>query len=83
MFAFVKEYENIDFPEAVRRLAERAKIPLEFEQSAGEQQSRHLKERCCRSTSRSPSAGKTPSPTRPPARSPAITSPGAACPTRR
>ena len=25
MFAFVKEYENLDFPEAVRRLAERLK----------------------------------------------------------
>lgn len=44
VFAFVKEYESIDFPEAVRRLAERAKIPLEYEKSAGEQQSRHLKE---------------------------------------
>src|SRR5664279_3910684 len=45
VFAFVKEYENIDFPEAVRRLADRAKIPLEYEKNAGEQQSRHLKER--------------------------------------
>jgi len=32
VFSFVREYEGIDFPEAVRRLAERAKIPLEFEQ---------------------------------------------------
>ena len=45
VFAFVKEYENVDFPEAVRRLADRAKIPLEYEKNAGEQQSRHLKER--------------------------------------
>src|ERR1039458_6401163 len=30
--------------DAVRRLAERAKIPLEFENSPGEQQSRHLKD---------------------------------------
>ena len=45
VFTFVKEYENIDFPEAVRRLADRAKIPLEYEKTAGEQQSRHLKER--------------------------------------
>jgi DNA primase len=45
VFEFVKEYENIDFPEAVRRLADRAKIPLEFEKNPGEQQSRHLKER--------------------------------------
>jgi DNA primase len=45
VFAFVKEYENIDFPEAVRRLADRAKIPLEYEKNPAEQQSRHLKER--------------------------------------
>ncbi|HOX55363.1 MAG TPA: DNA primase [Candidatus Paceibacterota bacterium] len=45
VFAFVKEYENIDFPEAVRRLADRAKIPLEYEKNAGEQHSRHLKDR--------------------------------------
>src|SRR5213076_1260204 len=44
VFTFVKEYESIDFPEAVRRLAERAKIPLEHEQGTGEQQTRHLKE---------------------------------------
>src|SRR5947207_14951106 len=44
VFKFVMEYESIDFPEAMRRLAERAKIPLEQEKSAGEQQSRHLKE---------------------------------------
>src|SRR6266446_2632022 len=45
VFAFVKEYESIDFPEAVRRLAERARIPLDYEKDAGEQQSRHLKEK--------------------------------------
>ncbi len=45
VFGFVKEYENVDFPEAVRRLADRAKIPLEYEKNTGEQQSRHLKER--------------------------------------
>ncbi len=44
VFAFVKEYESVDFPEAVKRLAERAKIPLEFESGGQEQQSRHLKE---------------------------------------
>src|SRR5712671_2660139 len=42
VFTFVKEYENLDFPEAVRRLADRAKIPLEYEKSGAEQQSRHL-----------------------------------------
>ena len=44
VFTFVKEYENIGFVDAVRRLADRAKIPLEFDQSPGEQQSRHLKD---------------------------------------
>jgi DNA primase len=44
VFTFVKEYENIGFMDAVRRLAERAKIPLEFDSSPGEQQSRHLKD---------------------------------------
>lgn len=44
VFAFVQEYENITFPEAVRRLAERARIPLEFEQDIGRQQRRFLKE---------------------------------------
>jgi len=44
VFTFVKEYENIGFMDAVRRLAERAKIPIEFEQTPGEQQSRHLKD---------------------------------------
>ena len=45
VFTFVKEYESLDFPEAVKRLAERARIPLEFEKTPGEQQSRHLKDR--------------------------------------
>src|SRR5579859_7322027 len=44
VFTFVKEYENIGFVDAVRRLAERAKIPLEFDQNPHEQQSRHLKD---------------------------------------
>src|SRR6266850_3643471 len=44
VFTFVKEYESIDFPEAVRRLAERAKIPIEHEKGTGDQQTRHLKE---------------------------------------
>src|SRR6266702_8677115 len=35
VFRFVMEYESIDFPEAVRRLAERAKIPLEQEKGSG------------------------------------------------
>src|SRR6266571_1665896 len=44
VFAFVKYYESVDFPEAVRRLADRARIPLEHEKSADGQRSRHLKE---------------------------------------
>ena len=44
VFTFVKEYENIGFVDAVRRLAERAKIPLEFDQHPAAQESRHLKD---------------------------------------
>jgi hypothetical protein len=44
-FAFVKEYENIDFPDAVRRLAERARIPIETENQPGGSDTRHLKDR--------------------------------------
>ena len=44
VFTFVKEYENIGFVDAVRRLAERAKIPLEMEQNPVAQESRHLKD---------------------------------------
>src|SRR5512143_3950931 len=42
VFRFVMDFETITFPEAVKRLADRAKIPLEYEQGAVEQQSRHL-----------------------------------------
>ena len=45
VFTFVKEYENLEFPEAVRRLAERARIPLEYEKSGAGDQSRSLKEK--------------------------------------
>ena len=44
VFTFVKEYENINFMDAVRRLAERAKITLEFENNPGQQQARHIKD---------------------------------------
>src|SRR5580698_4317469 len=44
VFTFVKDYENIGFMDAVRRLAERAHIPLEFENTPGAQESRHLKD---------------------------------------
>jgi len=44
VFTFVKEYENVDFVEAVKRLADRAKIPLEYEQGGPGQETKHLKE---------------------------------------
>src|SRR6266571_7817841 len=44
VFTFVKEHENISFVEAVRRLAERARIPLEFERDPAAQKARFLKE---------------------------------------
>jgi DNA primase len=44
VFTFVKEYENIDFPDAVRRLAERARIPLETDSPGGRPEARHLKD---------------------------------------
>ncbi|MGO8765218.1 MAG: DNA primase [Limisphaerales bacterium] len=44
VFAFVKEYENIGFVDAVRRLAERAKIPLDFENDPAARESRHVKD---------------------------------------
>jgi len=45
VFTFVMEYDSVDFPEALRRLADRAKIPLEHEKGSGGDQTRHLKER--------------------------------------
>jgi DNA primase len=44
VFTFVKEYENITFVEAVKRLAERASIPLKFDQTPGQEQARFLKD---------------------------------------
>lgn len=35
VFKFVQMYENISFPEAIERLAERARIPLEYEGHSG------------------------------------------------
>jgi DNA primase len=45
VFSFVKEYESIDFPDAVRRLAERARIPIETDNQPGASDTRHLKDR--------------------------------------
>jgi DNA primase len=44
VFSFVKEYENIGFVDAVRRLAERAKIPLEMDNNPHAQENRHIKD---------------------------------------
>jgi len=44
VFTFIREYENLSFVEAVKRLADRASIPLEFENQPGQQQTRHVKE---------------------------------------
>jgi DNA primase len=44
VFTFVKEYENIGFVDAVRRLAERAKIPLDFENDPAAKETQHLKD---------------------------------------
>ena len=44
VFKFVQEYENLTFIEAVRRLAERAKIPLDTYDGPGAAATRGLKE---------------------------------------
>ena len=44
VFRWVQDYENLSFPEAIRRLAERAGIVLEFDQNPAQDQTRHLKE---------------------------------------
>ena len=44
VFTFVKEYENIGFVDAVRRLAERAKIPIELDSTPGAKEARHIKD---------------------------------------
>lgn len=44
VFTFVQQYENIGFIDAVRRLAERAGIKLEFEKDPNFVQARHLKD---------------------------------------
>jgi len=44
VFKFVQLYENISFPEAIERLAERARIPLEYEAGTGAPENRGLKD---------------------------------------
>ena len=45
VFKFICEYESLSFPEAIKRLADRAGIQLEFENNPGQQQARHLKDK--------------------------------------
>lgn len=44
VFAFVMAYENIGFLDAVRRLAERARIPIEWERGPDAAAARHVKD---------------------------------------
>jgi DNA primase len=44
VFTFVREYEGLDFMAAVRRLAERANIPLEFDDNPAAREQKHIKE---------------------------------------
>ncbi len=44
VFAFVQEFEHMTFPEAAKRLAERARIPLEFDNSPADRQRGQVKE---------------------------------------
>ena len=45
VFTFVREYETLDFMEAVKRLAERARIPLEFEKDPQYKEKQFIKEK--------------------------------------
>src|SRR5262245_43098262 len=45
VFTFIREYENLDFVEAVKRLAERARIPLEFEKDPQYKEKQFLKDK--------------------------------------
>src|SRR5512147_1433630 len=44
VFSFVAQYENLSFVEAVRRLAERARIPIELTTEPGQARNQQLKE---------------------------------------
>jgi DNA primase len=45
VFTFIREYEGLDFVEAVKRLAERARIPLEFDNDPAHKEKQFLKDR--------------------------------------
>src|SRR5436190_7274349 len=44
VFTFLREYENLSFIEAARRLAERAGVPIAFAEGPGADQSRFTKD---------------------------------------
>src|SRR5512132_3715000 len=44
VFRFLQDYENLTFPEAVRRLADRAKIPLETSSGPAESHQQSLRD---------------------------------------
>ncbi len=44
VFSFIEQYENLTFVEAVRRLAERSKIVLDYDREPGRREGLHLKE---------------------------------------
>ncbi len=58
VFTFIREYEGLSFIEAVRRLAEKAKIPIELAPGAGRSKTALLKRLSSRFTNRSRSGGK-------------------------
>jgi DNA primase len=45
VFTFIKDYESLDFMEAVKRLAERARIPLQFDSDPKYQEKQFLKDK--------------------------------------
>ena len=45
VFSFLREFENLTFVETVQRLAERARIPIEFEMTPGQREEGSLKEK--------------------------------------
>src|SRR5262249_24502394 len=44
VFTFIREYEGLSFIEAVRRLADKAKIPIELVAGTGTEQNRFVKD---------------------------------------
>lgn len=45
VFTFIREYEGLDFPEAVKRLAERARIPIQLDNDPAHKEKQFLKDR--------------------------------------